>query len=468
LHEIEVCLERVGLDHTSDPGRGSRRLADSLTHQFDSMTNTPTKSASQPHPAFTRRSFIRTAANGAGVAALFGALPRGWVGGAYASDAPETTKLRCGIIALTDCSPFVVAAEKGFFKKYGLEVTIAKGANWAAIRDSLSSGDNQMTHMLVGMPIASTMGLLGSPKKPMIIPWLANRNGQAITLKADWKGKVGADPKALRPFVEQAKKLGEPLTFAMTFPPGTHAMWMRYYLAAGGINPDKDVALITVPPAQMVSNMKIGKMDGFCVGEPWNARSIADKIGFTSVTTQDIWKDHVEKVCAFTLEFAEKNPKTVKAVLKGLHEASVWLDDLNNRPEQCAIVSKPNYINCDKDIILGRLQGHSDYGDGRKIEDQFYMHFSKRNCNYPQPAFAKWWLTQFRRWGMVSAAPDYAGVAKQVMRGDIYTEAMKELGVTDRAQDDSSWTMFDGVKFDPAGDLEAYAKGFSVNSVKGG
>lgn len=422
---------------------------------------------SKPTTQLSRRKFLGVSAKGLTLGALFAGLPKGWVGSAYASDAPETSKLKCGIIALTDCSPLVVGAEKGFFKKHGVEVTIAKGANWAAIRDSLSSGDNQMTHMLIGMPIASTMGLLGSPKKPMVIPWLLNRNGQAISLKNEFKGKVGNDPKALKPFVEKAKKLGEPLSFAMTFPPGTHAMWMRYYLAAGGINPDKDISLITIPPAQMVANMKIGKMDGFCVGEPWNARAIADKIGYTSVTTQDIWKDHPEKVCAFTADFAEKNPKTVKAVLKGLHEASVWLDDLGNRPEQCEIVSKPNYINCDKDIILGRLLGKLDYGDGRTAQDEFYMHYSKRNCNFPQPKYAKWWLTQFRRWGMVSGAPDYEGVAKQVMRGDIYTEAMKELGVTDRTQDDSGWEMFDGVKFDPKGDLEAYAKGFAVNNAKG-
>jgi nitrate/nitrite transport system substrate-binding protein len=415
----------------------------------------------------SRRKFLGVSAKGLTLGALFSGLPKGWVGSTYASDAPETANLRCGIIALTDCSPLVIAAEKGFFKKYGVNVTIAKGANWAAIRDSLSSGDNQLTHMLLGMPIASTMGLLGSPKKPMVIPWLLNRNGQAITLKAEFKGKVGADPKALKPFVEKAKKLGEPMSFAMTFPPGTHAMWMRYYLAAGGINPDKDISLITIPPPQMVANMKVGKMDGYCVGEPWNARAIADKIGYTSVSTQDIWKDHPEKVCAFTADFAGKNPKTVKAVLKGLHEASVWLDDMKNRPEQCEIVSKPNFINCDKDIILGRLLGKMDYGDGRTIQDEFYMHYSKRNCNFPQPAYAKWWLTQFRRWGMVSGAPDYEGVTKQVMRGDIYTEAMKEIGVTDRAQDDSGWEMFDGVKFDPKGDLEAYAKGFAVSSVKG-
>src|SRR3954470_13007404 len=190
---------------------------------------------------------------------------------AASASKPETPDLRFGMIALTDCSPIVIAHEKGFFKKYGINATITKGASWAAIRDSLSNGDIQATHMLIGMPIASTIGLQGAPKKPMVIPWMLNRNGQAITLKAEWKGKIGADPRKLAPLVMEAKGKGAPMTFAMTFPPGTHAMWTRYWLGAGGINPDKDVALITVPPAQMVANMKVGKIDGFCVGEPWNA-----------------------------------------------------------------------------------------------------------------------------------------------------------------------------------------------------
>jgi len=414
-----------------------------------------------------RRQFLGTAARRVTVATLLAGLPKSWLGSVYADDSPETAAINFGIIALTDCSPIVIAHEKGLFKKHGIQSTVTKGANWAAIRDSLSSGSIQATHMLLGMPIASTMGLAGSPKKPMIIPWLMNRNGQAISLKTEWKGKVADDPKALKAAVSKAQKLGEPLTFAMTFPPGTHAMWMRYYLGAGGINPDKDVSLITVPPPQMVANMKIGKMDGFCVGEPWNARAIADGIGFTSVTTQDIWKDHPEKVCAFTAEFADRNPKSVKAVLKALQEASVWLDDLGHRPEQCEIVSKPTYINCDKNIILGRLMGDLDYGDGRTRKDGNYMIFSSRNCNYPQPAYAKWWLTQFRRWGLLSGAPDYEGITRQVMRPDLYEEAMKEMGVTHGSRDDSAWTLFDGVAFDPKGDLEAYARGFSVNNVKG-
>jgi len=417
-------------------------------------------------PELNRRNFLRKTAKGVTLTALLAGLPKGWVGGAFASGAPETAKLRFGMIALTDCSPIVIAHEKGFFKKYGIDSTVAKGANWAAIRDSLSSGDLQATHMLIGMPIASTMGLLGSPKKPMIIPWLLNRNGQAISLKAGWKGKIKDDPKALKPMADAARKLGEPLTFAMTFPPGTHAMWMRYFLAAGGINPDKDVSLITVPPPQMVANMKIGKMDGFCVGEPWGARAINDGIGFTSVSTQEIWKDHPEKVCAFLADFADKNPATVKAVLKALHEASEWLDDMNNRPEQCDIVSKATYINCDARTILGRLQGHIDYGDGRKKEDEFYMSFSMRNCNYPQPKYCKWFLTQYRRWGMVSTPPDYEGIARKVMRVDLYAEAMKEIGYAHGGENNDPETLFDGVTFDPKTDLEAYAKGFPIHNLK--
>ncbi|MCE2825573.1 MAG: ABC transporter substrate-binding protein [Verrucomicrobium sp.] len=413
-------------------------------------------------PETTRRHFLRTTVAGS----LLAGLPAGWTGSVYADDSPESPNVRFGIIALTDCSPIVIAHEKGLFKKHGIQSSISKEASWAVIRDKLQTGDNQATHMLIGMPIASTMGLLGSAKKPMVFPWILSRNGQAITLKSEFLGKVQEDPKALKPFVEKAKSLGEPMTFAMTFPPGTHAMWLRYYLAAGGIHPDKDVNLITIPPPQMVANMKVGKMDGFCFGEPWNARAVSDKIGFTAITTQKLWKDHPEKVCAFLAEYADKNPKTVKAVLKALHEASVWLDDLGNRPEQCDIVSKPSYVNCPKDVILGRLLGDYDLGDGRKYKDPFPMIFHERNCNYPQPKYVAWWLSQLRRWGMVTGAPDYAGIAAKVARTDLYEAAMKEIGAVHGGRDDRPETLFDGIPFDPA-QPEAYAKAFAVKNLKG-
>ena len=233
-------------------------------------------------------------------------VPRGWAGGVYARRRPETPDIRFGIIALTDCSPIVIAHELGYFKKFGINSTVSKEASWAVIRDKLSLGENQATHMLLGMPLASTMGLAGSPVKPMVIPWLLNRNGQAITLNNKLKAAGAKTPAQIKPLAEKAKAAGDPLTFAMTFPPGTHAMWMRYWLASGGIHPDRDVNLITIPPPQMVANMKVDKMDGFCVGEPWNNRAIEDGIGFTAVTTQQLWKDHPEKVCAFTEEFAHE------------------------------------------------------------------------------------------------------------------------------------------------------------------
>jgi len=423
--------------------------------------------------SLSRRSFISTSTKATALGLLATGLPTGWAGAQTVSDAPETTNINFGIIALTDCSPIVIAHEKGLFKKYGINSTVTKGASWAAIRDSLSNGDIQATHMLLGMPIASTMGLGGAPKKPMVVPWIMNRNGQSISLSKTLKGKVAADPKALKPIVDAAKAGGTPMSFAMTFPPGTHAMWLRYWLAVGGINPGDaagagaDISLITIPPPQMVANMQAGKMDGFCVGEPWNGKTIKDDIGFTAINTQDIWKDHPEKVCAFTEEFAEKNPKTVKAVLKALHEASVWLDKMENRPEQAKIVSAPTYINCPPESILPRLQGKYDMGDGRKVRDPNYMIFSDRNCNYPQPKYAKWWLTQLRRWGFTQGAPDYEGVAKQVMRTDIYEDAMKEIGYTHGGLSTAKETFFDGSVFDPTADLEAYAASFAVKSLKG-
>lgn len=410
----------------------------------------------------TRRTFIKAAGTST-AAMLLSGVPRGWVGGAYAADGPETPNVRFGIIALTDCAPIVMAHELGYFKQFGINSTVSKEASWAAIRDKLSLGENQATHMLLGMPLASTMGLGGSPVKPMIAPWLLNRNGQAITLNNKLKTAGAKTPAQIKPLAEKAKAAGDPLTFAMTFPPGTHAMWLRYWLASGGIHPDKDVNLITVPPPQMVANMKVDKMDGFCVGEPWNNRAIEDGIGFTAVTTQQLWKDHPEKVCAFTEEFALKNPKTVSAVLKALHLASVDLDKMENRPKFAEVIARPSYINCPPATILQRLLGKYTYGDGRVEQDPNYMIFSSRFANYPQAIYAKWWLSQFRRWGMVKAAPDYAGVARRVLRADLYLDAMKQLGVTTKIAEEQKITLFDGV-FDGK-DPEQYARSFPVHSV---
>ena len=401
----------------------------------------------------TRRKFLQQA-SGSAIAGLLAGLPDGWVGSVYANGGPEVSQVRFGIIALTDCASIVMAHELGYFKKYGIQSVISKEASWAVIRDKLNLGENQATHMLFGMPFASTMGLAGSPVKPMVIPWLLNRNGQAITLSNQLKPvKTAAE---LKPRVQQAKAAGKPMTFAMTFPPGTHAMWMRYWLASGGIHPDRDVSLITIPPPQMVANMKVGKMDGFCVGEPWNQRAITDGIGYTAVTTQQIWRDHPEKVCAFAEEFALRNPRTVKAVSR--HCTIPAFTSTNWKTARALLRSflQASYINCPKEVILSRLLGKYDYGDGRSEQDPWYMTFSSRDCNAPRKSFGLWWLSQFRRWGMVKGAPDYQAIVKKVVRTDLYLEAMKEIGVTSKAQDLQKEKFFDG-SFDPA-DPEKYAR----------
>jgi nitrate/nitrite transport system substrate-binding protein len=408
-----------------------------------------------------RRTFLKTATP---VAGLMAGLPQGWVGTAYASDAPETTDVRFGIIALTDNASIVMAHELGYFKKFGINSVISKEASWAVIRDKLTLGENHATHMLLGMPFASTMGLLGSPVKPMVIPWLLNRNGQAITLANKFKGQVKT-AKDMKPLADKAKAAGDPLTFAMTFPPGTHAMWMRYWLASGGIHPDKDITLITIPPPQMVANMKVDKMDGYCVGEPWNLRAIADNIGYTVITTQQMWPDHPEKVCAFTEEFAMKNPKTVTAILKALHLSSEYIDKMENRPNVAEVIARPAYINTAKEVILDRLLGKYDYGDGRVEQDKNYMIFNQRNCNFPAHSFGYWWVSQFRRWGMVKGTPDYKGISEKVLRPDLYASAMKEMGVKVNAAGMAPLKLTDGV-FDPK-NAEKYAASFPIHNLQG-
>jgi nitrate/nitrite transport system substrate-binding protein len=416
------------------------------------------------HAKATRRTFLKRTAGVSAMAGLMGGLPAGWVGSVYADDSPETRAMRFGMIALTDCAPIVIAHEMGYFKKFGIESVVSKEASWAVIRDKMNLGENQATHMLYGMPYGSTMGLLGSPKKPMVIPFCLNHNGQAITLTKELRSKGIRQPAQLKPLADAAREAGEPLSFAMTFPTGTHAMWMRYWLASGGINPDKDVTLITIPPPQMVANMKVGKMHGFCVGEPWNARAIADDIGFTAITTQQIWKDHPEKVFALTEEFAEKNPKTVRALLRALIESSQFIDKLENRTRVAEVVSRPQYINCDANIILGRLLGRYDYGDGRSEQDPLYMTFFDRDTNFPWKSHGLWWISQFRRWGMVGGDADYAAIVDKVHRPDIYREVAKELGVAAPVLDAKAEVLFDGLTFDPA-DPEQYAKSFTVKNL---
>ena len=206
-------------------------------------------------------------------------------------------------------------------------------------------------------------------------------------------------------------------------------------------------------------------MDGFCVGEPWNARAIADGVGFTAICTEEIWPDHPEKVLAFAEEFAEAHPRAVKATLKALHQASVWCDDPANHDALAELLALPEFIGAPAELLRARLGKSVDYGDGRTRDDLRGLTFSARNANYPQAKFALWWLSQFRRWTMLPLIPDYLGVTARVMRPDFYEAAMAELGVTHGGPDLSPETLFDGRTFDPASP-ETYAAHFPITSIR--
>jgi nitrate/nitrite transport system ATP-binding protein len=377
----------------------------------------------------------------------------------------EMTDLTIGFVPLTDSAPFIAASEMGFFRKHGLNVKLKRFTNWPQITDALCNGDVQAAHLLFGIPTAVTAGLLGSSRKTLIAPWIASRNGQSITLSKAYERKVGADPAPLKALVDEANAAEQTPTLAMTFPLGTHAMFLRYWLGVGGIHPDVDVTLSVVPPPMMVAGLRSGSLAGLCVGEPWNAAAVEEQVGFTAITSQEIWRDHPEKVCGFTEEFAAANPHTVKAVLKALHEASVWLDEPKNRPAAAKMISPAHYVNCPTATIESRLLGHYDYGDGRRRDfGELAVAFSQRNANYPQLKYVIWWLTQFRRWGMLDAAPDYEGIARRVARFDLYQQAMTEIGHRHLGTDNAPEILFDGHTFDPA-DPEGYAHSFRINTI---
>jgi nitrate/nitrite transport system substrate-binding protein len=378
---------------------------------------------------------------------------------------PEVNRLTFGILPLTDCAPIVVAHEKGFFERHGIRSRVTKFGSWTASRDGLLSGKAHAAHMLFGMPVAAAVGKLGAEHKPLVIPWILNRNGQAITVSVRHRELFAINARDLRAFAQERRERGRPMVFAMTLQPGTHAMWLRYWLAAGGINPDSDVALITIPPPMMVANMRAERLDGFCAGEPWNVRAVEEGLGFTAVLSEEIWPDHPEKVLAVTEEFSEAHPNSVKATLKALHEASLWCDDETNRDELATILEQPPYLDCPAGMIKSRLGAKIDLGGGRTVSALRGLTFSNRDCNYPQPKFAVWWLSQFRRWSMLPSAPDYLGVAARVMRPDFYEAAMNELGASHGRAEFAPEVLFDGKVFDPS-EPEKYAADFEISGLK--
>jgi nitrate/nitrite transport system substrate-binding protein len=392
--------------------------------------------------ASSRRQFLQSAAVVTGASIMSLSTGGVWAAG---SDKPEKEEVRVGFIPLTDCASVVMASVLGFDKKYGIKIIPTKESSWASVRDKLANGELDAAHVLYGLIYGVQLGI-GGTKKDMAVLMTLNNNGQAITLSKKIADKGAVDGAGLAKLMQNEKR---EYTFAQTFPTGTHAMWLYYWLAANGINPLQDAKVITVPPPQMVANMRVGNMDGYCVGEPWNHRAIADGIGITAATTQDIWKDHPEKVLGTTSEFAQKYPNTSRALIAAVLEASRWIDSsLSNKNKMAETIADKSYVNTSVDVINQRILGRYQNGLGKTWDDPNHMKFFNDGAvNFPYLSDGMWFLTQHKRWGLLKTDPDYLAVAKAVNRIDLYKDGAsmakvavpKDLMRSSKLMDGSVW-----------------------------
>ncbi|HBC41384.1 MAG TPA: bicarbonate-binding protein [Pseudanabaena sp.] len=392
-----------------------------------------------------------------------------------AADAPEVTKAKLGFIALTDAAPLIIAKEKGLFAKYGMkDVEVLKQASWGTTRDNLALGSEaggiDGAHILTPMPYLLTEGKITNGKKvPMYILARLNTNGQGISIANEFKElKIALKSDSLKESFAKIKSGGKDVKCAVTFPGGTHDLWMRYWLAANGVDPDKDVNTIVVPPPQMVANMKAGNMQAFCVGEPWNARLVAQNSGYTAFITGEFWKDHPEKAFTMRADWVEKNPKATKALLAAVLEAQVWCEQVENKEEMCKIIGADKWLKVPSVEILGRLQGKVDYGDGRTLDNpDLAMKFWKDAASYPFKSHDLWFVTEDMRWGYFDADTDAKKLVDKVNREDLWKEAAKMIGKEADIPKSTSRgveTFFDGVKFDPENPSE-YLKGLKIKKA---
>jgi nitrate/nitrite transport system substrate-binding protein len=413
-------------------------------------------------------------------AALLAAAKLNFPAGAFAQDAgPEVKGAKLGFIALSDAGPLFVAKDKGLFAKYGMPDTdVQKQASWGTTRDNLVLGSEgngiDGAHILTPMPYLISAGKVtqNNQPTPMYILARLNLDSQCISVANEYADlKLGVDAAPFKAALEKKKASGKAVKAAMTFPGGTHDLWIRYWLAAGGIDPDKDIETIVVPPPQRVANMKVGTMDCFCVGEPWNLQLIHQKIGYTAINTGELWNKHPEKSFGMRAAFVDKYPKAAKALLMAVMEAQQWADKAENKAELAAIMGKRQWMNCPVEDVLDRTAGKFDYGiPGKVVENSPHiMKYWRDFASYPFQSHDLWFLTEDIRWGKYEAGFDTKALIAKVNREDMWRDAAKTLGVaaaeiptsTSRGKE----TFFDGKVFDPENPA-AYLKSLAIKRVE--
>ena len=433
--------------------------------------------------SFSRRRFLLTAAGTAVssvVLAACGGKPPAPAektetsSGGGATGETEVKGATLGFIALTDSAPLIIAKEKGLFAKHGMpDVKVMKQTSWAVTRDNLELGGDKGgidgAHILSPMPLLLAAGKITKSKQPLPMYTLARLNlqGQGISASKELLDeKLTVNNK--EGLAKASKGLGRKLKAAVTFPGGTHDLWMRYWMSANGIDPNKDADLVVIPPPQMVANMQTGTMDLFCVGEPWNQRLVNKKLGYTATQTGEIWNKHPEKSFSMRADWVDKNPKAAKALLMAVQEAQIWCQDPANLDEMCEIIAQDKYIKANVADIKPRLAGNVNYGDGRDVKNSPYkMLFWDDNASFPFKSHDAWFVTEDMRWGYLPANTDINALVDKVNRADIWKEAATAIG---RAKDipasDSRGkeTFFDGVVFDPS-NPKAYLDGLKIKAL---
>ncbi|UPT77875.1 ABC transporter substrate-binding protein [Sulfurovum sp. XGS-02] len=398
----------------------------------------------------------------------------------------EKKKLKIGFIALTDCAPIVIAKEKGFFEKYGLDVHVAKeGGGWPGIQQKVISGEYDFSHALAGMPIAATLGINGNANLQALLS--LDFNGNGITYGNNIikeMQKYGMDQtkrplgsESLKKYIDAKHKAEganyQPLNFGMVHPVSTHNYELRYWMASSGIKPDEDTTIKPFPPPTMPSNLIAGNIEGYCVGEPWNERIVLKKKGSTLVTNYDIWNNNPEKVLQARADFVEKYPETTKAVMKAVIEAQMWLDESwEHRKEAAKILSKPNYVKAPVKVLEKSMTGTFQYLKGQDSEpNPMFNVFANYYAAYPFYSHGMWFITQMYRWGQLDKAVDMKEVIEKVYRPDLFAEAAKEVNYS---LPPSPWKVdgvdeynkfMDGKVYDPNKAVE-YIYSFDVTNPK--
>ncbi|HIK04700.1 MAG TPA: ABC transporter substrate-binding protein [Trichormus sp. M33_DOE_039] len=368
--------------------------------------------------------------------------------------------LEIGFMPLTDAAPLIVAKEKGFFAKYGLEnIVLSKASSWQEITKGFVSGRLDAAQMLAGMPLALTLGAGENPSIPVINALNLSRNANAITFSkrlynqgvrslSDLKSVISTSPDQI-------------LTLGVVHPTSMLNLVLRYWLAAGGIDPDRDISLTVIPPSQMVAQLEAGYIDGYCAGEPWNYQAVHQDVGFVAATALEIWSGQPKQVLGVREEWVQKYPETNLALTKALLEACEYCDDIRNRPEILELLCRPEYLNIDSAYIRPGFIDPYDRGDGKPPQElTAYNQFYLNKTNYPNRTEILWMLTQLARWSITPFPKNWVEVIERVCRADIFGEAARDLGLLDIGEDNPIH-LFDGKVFNPSEPLD-YLKSLEI------